>query len=34
VRFWEPNVFIYDMDIYEFADELEHRCRAYLTTPK
>jgi hypothetical protein len=29
VRFWEPNIFIYDMDIYEFADELEQRCRAY-----
>jgi len=29
VRFWEDHIFIYNMDIYEFADELEQRCRAY-----
>lgn len=30
VRFWEQNgVFIYNMDIYEFAEELECRYRAY-----
>ncbi|HKH47349.1 MAG TPA: SIR2 family protein [Thermoanaerobaculia bacterium] len=34
VRYWEPNVFIYDMDIYEFADELEQRWRAFLASPE
>jgi SIR2-like domain len=30
VRFWENNnVVIYNMDIYEFADELEQRCKIY-----
>ena len=34
VRFWEQNgVFIYNMDIYEFTDELEQRCRAYRASP-
>jgi hypothetical protein len=30
VRFWDENgVFIYDIDIHDFAEELEQRCKIY-----